>query len=546
MTLTFGSICSGIEAASVAWHDLGWRPSWLAEVDPAASAVLAHRLGATAPQYPLPGSESKLKRFQWGNSITNWGDMTRIPDLVRIGAADAPDVLCGGTPCQSFSVAGARKGLADPRGQLTLSFVELADAIDERRAAEGKPPCIIFWENVPGVLSHDDNPFGNFLAALAGDDEALEPGPRPEHGRSSAFWTWKKASGVHSAKWPVAGAVAGPSRAVAWIGKDAQYFGLAQRRARVFVVASAREGFDPAAVLFEFDGLRRDSAPSRGAGQDIAGTLAARTDGGGFSETDEACSGYVLPVQRPGVMAHGQGGAEISEDRCPTRTCNHEAPIAAIPILEAGARTGVSTTDQRAGMGIGKDGDPMFTLQAGKQHGVAAGNHPPAIAFSCKIVGRNQGQENAVCVTGDITHTLTAEGFDASEAGTGRGQPIVPCNFQASQSGVRPNPVAGTLDANYGPRRHNGVLDATMSVRRLMPVECERLQGFPDQWTSVPVGKGFAADGPRYKQLGNSWAVPVVRWIGERIAAHIEELDARSTAPQSPFALVIASLLEVA
>lgn len=638
--MRFGSVCSGIEAASVAWSPLGWEAAWLAEVDVAASLVLAHRFGATAPQHmPSPFENSidekerkarataikRMGREKWGDAVVNWGDFTRLPEAVRSGAAEGPDVLCGGTPCQAFSIAGLRGGLDDPRGQLTLSFVELADAIDERRAAEGKPPCIIFWENVPGVLSHEGNPFGHFLAALAGDDDAIEPGPRPESGRSSAFWTWKKASGEHSAKWPVSGAVVGPSRTVAWVVKDAQFFGLAQRRERVFVVASAREGFDPAAVLFEFDGVRRDSAPSRESWEEIAGTLAARTDGGGFPGTDEACSGYVQPVRRHSVitMAHGQGGAEISEDRCPTLTCNHEAPIAAIPILESGARTGVSTTDQRSGMGIGKDGDPMFTLQAGKQHGVAlsvalrgregggtaelgdelagtlrassgGGDKPHVLAFSCKDygadatldlaptmramghagshanaggqlavcvhgtqdpiwseevalpLGRNQGQENAVCVTGDVTHTLTAEGFDASEDGTGRGQPIVPVygirtdvtpkfNENLSFTLTTPSPTGGGQPAAR--------MDTNMAVRRLMPVECERLQGFPDGHTLVPIGNKLAADGPRYKQLGNSWAVPVVRWIGARIAAHIAELDSRKQIGMSPWESILTALL---
>ena len=556
--MKFGSICSGIEAASVAWNSLGWEASWLAEVDAAASAVLAHHYGATAPQFPLPGSESKLKRVQWGDSIINWGDMTRIPDLVRSGAAEAPDVLCGGTPCQSYSLAGRRQGLSDQRGQLTLKFVELADAIDEQRAARGEQPCVVFWENVPGVLSSKDNAFGCFLADLAGEVVPLEPAGR---------------------KWTNAGVVLGPKRAVAWRVLDAQHFGLAQRRQRVFVVASSREGFDPAAVLFEFDGVRRDSAPSREAWQEAAGTLASRTDGGGFPGTDEACSGYVQPVGRsdvkwpaeiaptlnahfgekqglenqhinggcglfvpaPVVMSSGQGGAEISENRYPTLTCNHEAPFAAIPILEAGARTGVSTTDVRAGMGIGTSGDPMFTLQASKQH---------AIAYSVALRGRNNGQENAVCVTGDVTHTLTGEGFDASEDGTGRGQPIVPVALvQNTRDELRlmggDGQIVGALAAQTGMKQQCYIAETTMAVRRLMPVECERLQGFPDGYTLVPIGGKPAADGPRYKQLGNSWAVPCVRWIGERIAAHVAELDAREVDP-APIQWLVRSALGVA
>jgi DNA (cytosine-5)-methyltransferase 1 len=201
-SLTFGSVCSGIEAASVAWHPLGWRACWFSEIDRAASEVLAYRF----PDTP------------------NHGDMLALAGKVRRREIAAPDILVGGTPCQSFSVAGLRKGLSDARGQLTIAFIDLADAIDEVRAADGLPPVIIVWENVPGVLTHKDNPFGCFLAGLAGEADALVPAGR---------------------KWTNAGAVLGPERAIAWRVIDAQYLGLAQRRRRVFVVAGALRGSIP-------------------------------------------------------------------------------------------------------------------------------------------------------------------------------------------------------------------------------------------------------------------------------------------------------------
>lgn len=296
--MRFGSVCSGIEAASVAWHGIGWEPAWLSEVDVAASNLLSQRFGATAPRFPMEGTEKAIARFEWNDRIVNWGDMTRIPGLVESGEAEAPDILCGGTPCQSFSIAGKREGLEDPRGSLTLTFIEIADTIDNKRAENGEPPCIIFWENTPGVLSSKDNAFGCFLAGLAGSGEPVEPGPRPEYGRSSKHWRWNKKTDCHIPKWTHAGVVLGPQRAVAWIVKDAEYFGLAQRRSRVFVVASAREGFDPGAVLFESEGVRRDSAPSREAGEDVAGTLDARPTGGGFPGTDGACANHVVPHGR--------------------------------------------------------------------------------------------------------------------------------------------------------------------------------------------------------------------------------------------------------
>jgi len=239
--MKFGSVCSGIEAASVAWHPLGWQAAWLAEIEPFPAAVLAHH-------YP---------------EVPNLGDMTTIARRVLTGEVEAPDLLCGGTPCQAFSVAGLRNSLDDDRGNLSLKFVELADAIDHVRVRAGKPASIVFWENVPGVRSTKDNAFGCFLAGLAGENEPLQP---------------------PGGRWTNAGAVFGPSRSIAWRTLDAQYTGLAQRRKRVFVVASARNGFDPTQVLFEWDGVRRDTAPSREAREghtECAGTLTA--NGGGLN-----------------------------------------------------------------------------------------------------------------------------------------------------------------------------------------------------------------------------------------------------------------------
>ncbi|MBM1212878.1 MULTISPECIES: DNA cytosine methyltransferase, partial [Pseudomonas syringae group] len=227
--LKYGSVCSGIEAATAAWHPLGMEPVWFAEIDPFPSAVLAHHY----PRTP------------------NLGDMTKLGALVLAGKIDAPDVLVGGTPCQAFSVAGMRQGMLDPRGALTIKYVELADAVDHVRTSRNQPESIIVWENVPGVLSDKGNAFGCFLGALAGEDCELQPPGK---------------------RWQDAGCVYGPKRTIAWRILDAQYFGLAQRRRRVFLVASARTDFDPTAVLFEREGVRRDTAPRRGEGQDVTGT----------------------------------------------------------------------------------------------------------------------------------------------------------------------------------------------------------------------------------------------------------------------------------
>ena len=139
--MRFGSVCSGIEAASVAWNPLGWEAAWFSEIEKFPSAVLAHH-------YP---------------EVINLGDMVELPKRILSGEIEAPDILCAGTPCQAFSVAGLRKSLDDDRGNLTLTFCEIADAIDQQR----EQPAIIFWENVPGVLNTKDNAFGCFLSKLS-------------------------------------------------------------------------------------------------------------------------------------------------------------------------------------------------------------------------------------------------------------------------------------------------------------------------------------------------------------------------------------------
>jgi DNA (cytosine-5)-methyltransferase 1 len=287
MQITYGSVCSGIEAASVAWESLGLRPAWFSQFDP------EHNYN-NGPDFP-----SAVLAQHWPE-VTNLGDMTKIAARVRAGEISAPDILVGGTPCQAFSVAGARKGLSDARGQLTISYVDLADAIDEQRTAAGEEPAIVVWENVPGVLSSKDNAFGAFLGLLAGEDCELQPPGK---------------------RWATVGCVLRGKRAIAWRVLDAQYFGVAQRRRRVFVVASARNDFDPVQVLFECEGLRRDTAPSRSKGTAVA-ALTANGVGTCGADDNQGQAGHLI------AMAHGQGGAEIKTDNsAPTLTCNHEAPI---------------------------------------------------------------------------------------------------------------------------------------------------------------------------------------------------------------------------
>lgn len=454
--ISFGSICSGIESASVAWEPLGMTPLWFAEIEKFPAAVLAHH---------WPG-------------VANFGDMCALSAYVASGIAPAPDVLVGGTPCQAFSVAGKRGGLEDERGQLTLKFVELANEIDKQRIGD---ECVVVWENVPGVLSSSDNAFGCFLGALAGDDHTLEPGPRPAAGKFNRVWRWNKKHGHHVAKWSNAGVVHGPKRTIAWRVLDAQYFGLAQRRRRVFVVASARDGFDPTEVLFEREGVRRDTPPSREAGEETAGTLTSRTTGGGFPGTDETRPTATLDASYGRLQ--GASGQDLNHGHS---TLIPFAHVDLMPTMVSGGSTEAS-------------------------HGSLSGH----------------AKGNYIVPVIDVAHTLRGEGFDASEDGTGRGTPLITCFAQNASGEVREMDVPGAVGTNANSSGRNTPLirSGPLAVRRLTPVECERLQGFPDNHTVIPWrGKvpGDCPDGPRYKAIGNSKAVPVVRWLGKRI---LEELN---------------------
>ena len=526
-SIRFGSVCSGIEAASVAWGTLGWKAAWLSEIEPFPCAVLKHH-------YP---------------DVPNYGDMTLLPARITSGEVEAPDLFCGGTPCQAFSVAGLRNSLDDARGNLSLTFCEIANAIDDRKSVRGESPSIVFWENVPGVLNTKDNAFGCFLGALAGEDEALiAPGGR----------------------WTNAGFIDGPQRAVAWRVLDAQYFGVAQRRRRVFVVASARDDFDPASVLFEFEGVRRDIAPSRearkvtptisssgtgvsrvgfncedewfietpvvgsytpssiGGYREGVGTLRANGgDIGGGSENlvtmlDQQTVGALCADSHPGAYSGqdaytgrlipsptyaiqgsmigrndsaGPQGDGINVELCFTQnTIDRHAVAQPIP-LNTMTMQGRPSDEGRMGSGIGEPGDPCPTLTKAHSHAVA------------QPVGTDCFNGN---ITGDIACTMGTMGSSVNASG-----PTVM--------------VAPTLTASNDPSRSPQSTEVTnqvaavhsvsMAVRRLTPTECERLQGFPDGYTNIPWRKAAESpDGPRYKALGNSWAVPVVRWIGERIA----------------------------
>ncbi|MBT1778404.1 phage N-6-adenine-methyltransferase [Enterobacter hormaechei] len=442
--MKYGSVCSGIEAASKAWEPLGWKPAWFSEIEPFPSAILAHH---------------------WPE-ITNLGDMTQIADAVRTGNVEAPDVLVGGTPCQAFSIAGLREGLSDDRGQLTLSYVELANAIDAKRRERGEPEAIIVWENVPGVLSSKDNAFGCFLAGLAGESSELQPA---------------------GGKWTHAGCVSGPERVIAWRVLDAQFFGVAQRRRRVFVVASARKGFDPAEVLFELDSVRRDSAPRRETQKAVA-ALTARGVGTCGADDNQAQAGHLI--------AFGGGN-----------TAGH------IDVATACTAHGIRLDFDTETFAVHGTQDPDTNCELAHTLGRNNGQENACIAFSYKDSGAD--------ATSELSPTIRAGNHDKSHANSGQPPAI------ALQTDVTPKAsveLAFTLKlpSPSGGGQPAATMTPNMEVRRLTPIECERLQGFPDNHTLIGWrGKDAdeCPDGPRYKAIGNSMAVPVMRWIGERIVA---------------------------
>jgi DNA (cytosine-5)-methyltransferase 1 len=570
--MKFGSVCSGIEAASVAWHKLGWSAAWLAEIEPFPSAVLAH-------QYP---------------NVPNLGDMTLLPVKILSGEIEAPDIFCGGTPCQAFSIAGNRNSLDDARGNLSLTFCEIANAIDTVRSI----PAIIFWENVPGVLSTKDNAFGCFLGELAGEDGELKPSGK---------------------KWTNAGCVFGPKRTVAWRVLDAQYFGLAQRRKRVFVVASARNDFNPAKILFEFNSLRRDTAPSRnsretttvdaqsGIGtynkqriseystEDIASTCAARdykdaTDLVTYENFKTVYEGKAIintiPLNtmtilgRPSDDLKPRRGSGVGKesDPSPTLTKAHNHAVAYehsksvyemhaqdarvqnvgdvfptmsatygsgggnIPVTYGIQSTVIGRKPENGPKGSGYSEDISFTQTKTDVHAVAynitfcdangtrkdrpdGGLYVNETDVTNTLTNAGVGT-NVVYTISDVAGTLDASYYKGQGSRQGGEREFVAQSFAQNQLGeVRVGDVFNTLNTNSNASgRNTPMLMTQMAVRRLTPTECERLQGFPDGYTQIPWRNKSAEDcpdGPRYKALGNSWAVPVVAWIGERIAKEL-------------------------
>jgi DNA (cytosine-5)-methyltransferase 1 len=431
------SVCSGIEAASVAWESLGWTPVAFAEIEKFPSKVLAHH-------YP---------------GVANLGDMTRFRewDIER----DAVDVLVGGTPCQSFSVAGLRKGLDDPRGNLALTFIAMVDHY--------RPEWVI-WENVPGVLSSSGGrDFGSFLGALG------------QLGYGFAYRVL-----------------------------DAQYFGVPQRRRRVFVVAhSSGDSRRAAEVLFEPESLRGDSPKSNRTGKETSYTFTSSLGIGSAKVSGTLCaldgpngvSDQYANEAKLIVMADGQANASISTNEiAPTLNSSIENPIVAYNTL-------VSETSHCVLASGGQRNDPHTETM---------------VPVTFRESRRAQSAEDfETWVPDGVTNTLNC--FDLGDI---RSVDIVVEPIALAENTIGRQPLNGGNGDGYTVGDPMYTLNATgvhgvahpdhsMAVRRLTPTECERLQGFPDGYTDI---MPETPDGPRYKALGNSMAVPVMRWIGSRIA----------------------------
>jgi len=423
------SLCSGIEAATVAWHPLGWEAVAYSEIERFPSEVLAHH-------YP---------------HTPNLGDMTKFKEWTNVSDVD---LLVGGTPCQSFSVAGLRKGLDDPRGNLMLTYLAIADKF--------KPQWLV-WENVPGVLSSNGGKdFGVFLGALG------------ELGYGFAYRVL-----------------------------DAQYFGVAQRRKRVFVVGYLGDWRAAAAVLFERHSLQGHPAPSRekrqavaasvGAGASV-GSLCART--GQSISVQDAAQGHLMPIKHwpadiSSTLDTTFGTKQGLENQHINAGCPMFVPAYGIPGNWIG----------RKPENGGNATEPMYDvapcLTKADQHGVAA-----PIAFSrC-----DDGMDSQINVAPTMRIAGNAQGNLAVAVGTDL------------YNGNITGDVAATMGTPGSSINASGpTVMQSMAVRRLTPVECERLQGFSDNYTDIKSKNKPTPDGPRYKALGNSMAVPVMAWIGQRI-----------------------------
>jgi len=434
------SVCSGVEAATVAWHPLGWNPIGYAEIETFPSAVLSHH-------YP---------------TVPNLGDITKYKEWNINGTVE---LLVGGTPCQAFSVAGLRKGLEDPRGNLTLVYTGILDRF--------KPKWFV-WENVPGVLSSSGGrDFGSFLGAVA------------ELGYGFSYRVL-----------------------------DAQYFGVPQRRRRVFVVGCLGDWVSASKVLFEPDCLSRDTEESR--------KTRERTS----SATSSGVRGNIETFNR---QSHSQFGVDPLASTVKARDHKQFTDLVVYETHPADSR-------------VREMGDVCQTVTS--RWGTGGGNVPIALQ---DISGRDKAQNGRGWNDEGVSYTLDAAAtqgvaYSIREDAIAGNFSATPLEVTPALQALRPSvqshhaqtfiaqavdvynqcidgDVTATVTRAVGGSNTSGPkIMQQMAVRRLTPIECERLQGFPDNYTNIAWrGKPESPDSLRYKAMGNSMAVPCMKWIGERI-----------------------------
>lgn len=444
------SVCSGIEAASVAWHDFGWTPVGFSEIEKFPSEVLA-------------------KRFP---DVKNYGDMTKYKEWDIDG--DSVDLLVGGTPCQAFSVAGLRKGLEDPRGNLSLTFVGMVDHF--------KPEWVV-WENVPGVLSSNGGrDFGSFIGAMASIGYGF-----------------------------------------AWRVLDAQYFGVPQRRRRVFLVGhSSGDSRRAGEVLFEPESLRGDTTKGRTKGQGSTRNSASSVDSNGIPKT----VGTICADTHPGAYS---GQDAYTGRLIPVLYQNNQTDARLLTVTECDIS---NETFQLKG--IEEDNTYASTSEANAReilHSLQCKVGEEAFTeWGLRILNSFQSEEILrIPMYGECIRRTSSEIKSILDDSSLPRKEDMPSEWmrslwergpdrRTSQGRELAEQLARQLGKTLPVMPHKNTQEQSeeyrLAVRRLTPTEVERLQGFPDGWTDVRTN---TPDSPRYKAIGNSMAVPVMRHIGNRI-----------------------------
>lgn len=463
--------------------------------------------------------------------------MIHLGDITQIDGVKIPPVDCitGGSPCQDLSIAGKREGLAGKRSGLFMEQIRIIKEMRERDRARGRTgymvrPRFMVWENVPGAFSSGSPKGSDFAAVIEEIIKICEPKTAvsvriPDRG-------WNK-SGCYYAE--------NGSWSIAWRLHDAQFWGVPQRRKRIALVADFG-GLSAPEVLFERKGLRRDIDESETPGEETAGGTGKGADG-----TSWCIKGNAIDRDT------AQNGQWANEDvsYCLDATDRHGA---AVPINTQIA-TRYKALGERTGLGVGADGDPAFTLQAGHEHGVAVLNDQGGSIGASGVeptVFDTRGNGNGHTVptlTGDhqnrvtdytavVTFAEQSHGdYKQSDVGSnqnarqGKSATDLICYGLDCRNGRESAELLGTLQAKesggYSYNCTHPVRQA-MTVRRLTPLECERLQGYPDGWTDIGEWtdskgkKRQTTDTARYKALGNSIALPFWFWLLRRISAQYE------------------------